>query len=267
MEVAKFQSFICSRGHCYDLSKYGTLNFSRREVKTKYDKRLFAARRAICQSGFYDPLYEIIGQRIAASGSGRPQGVRLLDAGCGEGSHLTAILDNIAGSTQTEPLGVGIDLSKEGIISAARAYRNSIWCVADLARCPFADKGFDFILNILSPSNYSEFHRMLSREGEVIKVIPGRDYLGELREQIRKPLNTQAYSNKRTLERFKDHFANMDVEHLRYSLPVSSSLLDSLLNMTPLLWGVEEEQVERIRVKGLQQITVDLTLLCGRLSI
>src|SRR5690606_40580058 len=58
---------------------------------------------------------------------------------------------------------------------------NSVWIVADLANLPIATTSIDYILNILSPSNYAEFDRLLKKEGKLIKVIPNSDYLKELR--------------------------------------------------------------------------------------
>ncbi|WHT49041.1 methyltransferase domain-containing protein [Sporosarcina thermotolerans] len=115
----------------------------------------------------------------------------LLDAGCGEGSHLCAIHSQL----QIESVGIGIDLAKEGISAASKAYPGIIWSVADLAAMPFQDFQIDVILNVLSPANYAEFNRILKRGGIVVKVVPESGYLQELREafyggktQKRKPI-------------------------------------------------------------------------------
>lgn len=72
---------------------------------------------------------------------------------------------------------VGIDISKEGILLAAKGYPEMIWSVADLAACPFADGKFYAIVNILSPANYLEFKRILNEDGVFIKVMPQEGYL------------------------------------------------------------------------------------------
>ncbi|RBO11051.1 methyltransferase domain-containing protein, partial [Pantoea sp. 3_1284] len=81
-----------------------------------------------------------------------------------------------------ESIGIGIDLAKEGIAAASKAYPDIIWSVADLAAMPFADAQVDAILNILSPANYAEFSRLLKPGGVVMKVVPESGYLLELRE-------------------------------------------------------------------------------------
>lgn len=53
-----------------------------------------------------------------------------------------------------------------------------------MAKSPFGDQSFHIILNILSPSNYKEFKRLLVQDGLVIKVVPRPDYLKELREVL-----------------------------------------------------------------------------------
>ncbi len=99
---------------------------------------------------------------------------------CGEGSHLQRIIEG----SNIPATGIGLDISKDGILLASKRYENSIWIVGDLAKSPFGDQSFHIILNILSPSNYKEFKRLLVQDGLVIKVVPRPDYLKELREVL-----------------------------------------------------------------------------------
>src|SRR5699024_1896748 len=103
---------------------------------------------------------------------------------CGEGSHLSSICDTVSLDLEVPVTGVGIDISKEGILAAAKNYSNKVWLVADLAKMPFQEEQFDIILNILSPSNYVEFNRLLKDDGLVIKIVPQTNYLKELREIV-----------------------------------------------------------------------------------
>jgi 23S rRNA (guanine745-N1)-methyltransferase len=128
-------------------------------------------------------------------------------------------------------LAIGVDISKEGINSAAMDYPNAIWCVSDIANCPFANNQFNFILNILSPANYSEFQRMISDDGMVIKVIPESDYLKELRDILYEGTNKQDYSNDNTLDVFRGNFVLTDVERVRYSFPLNKTLIEPLLHV------------------------------------
>jgi 23S rRNA (guanine745-N1)-methyltransferase len=143
-----------------------------------------------------------------------------------------------------EALGVGIDISKEGIQIASRDYLGFIWCVADLAQNPFRDQQFDVILNLFSPANYTGFARMLHDDGVLIKVVPGRDYLRELRELFYEETERQAYSNERVIKHFSQHFQPVGTRQIRYGKELSAHDLEHLIHMTPLTWGTTEGHIQ-----------------------
>lgn len=130
MRMDGSQSLICLHRHCFDLARQGYVNLLSRSVATRYDRELFASRRTICKSGFYEPLHAVISQRISRLLRHRERPM-ILDAGCGEGSHAARIQESVRHSFLTPLLAVGIDLSKEGILHAASTYDEAIWCVAE----------------------------------------------------------------------------------------------------------------------------------------
>jgi len=263
MQVIHLRSLVCASGHCYDIARQGYINLLSRGSATKYGKKIFEHRRAIGNSGFFDPLHAAVSE-IAINRLPRDELASLLDAGCGEGSHMANIQHDIM-QTRTHPLlAVGIDIAKEGIGFASAAYANAAWCVADIANCPFADQQFAIILNILSPANYSEFRRLLTDDGVVIKVIPEQDYLRELREILYQGSAKQAYSNAHTQRHFREYFTVAAVERLRYRVDLSESLIMPLLGMTPLSWGASEDRVNQVRESKLKQVTMDCTIMVGR---
>lgn len=264
MKMDQLRSLICTNRHCFDVSRQGYLNFLNRSPKTKYDKRLFQARQTMCQNGFFEPLIEQISRRIKQESGTKKQRIRILDAGCGEGSLLSGIREKVSPHTANGLLSVGVDISKEGILAASKAYSDSIWCVADLAKCPFANQQFDFILNTLSPSNYSEFNRMLANDGTVIKVIPEKNYLKEVREVFYGHTNRPDYSNEGTVKHFADHFDLLDMEHVRYRVALDRTLIGHLVRMTPLSWGATEERLQKMLDMDSAEITVELTILIGK---
>lgn len=95
------------------------------------------------------------------------------------------------------------------------------------------DRQFHFILNMLSPANYSEFQRLIADDGMVIKVIPERDYLIELRNIFYEGSQKQVYSNEHTQEQFYNHFEIADVTNVRYQVVLDDTLIEPLLRMTP----------------------------------
>lgn len=252
-------ALICTNGHSYDLAKKGYIHMLSQSINTKYDKALFHSRQKIAESGFFTPLIEKIGSLISEGNSANIMSI--LDAGCGEGSHLSQIQKYISNDT----IGFGADISKEGIQLAAGNSTNSIWLVADLANCPLADRSFDYILNILSPSNYSEFDRLLTDKGLLIKVVPNSDYLCELRELFYE--DKEAFDNEKTMNRFQEKFELIKTEAIKYTVHLEQPLLNDLVKMTPLSWSASAEKIEKISGVANMNITIDLNILVGQKKV
>jgi len=268
MKVLESKSLICSNHHTFDFAKQGYINFTSHLVKTKYGKELFEARRKLITDGdFYEPLSQAITKIINEQFVKTNETISILDTGCGEGSHLSNICDIINSDFFKGVVGIGIDLSKEGIMDASKNYTNKIWAVSDLANTPFKSKQFDVILNILSPSNYAEFNRLMKSDGVVIKVVPQSGYLKELREHLFTKPEKQNYTNVDTIEKFNKSFQFVDTLRLSYTRSLNKSLIEWLVQMTPLTWTATKERVESFLNKDSAQITVDLEILIGKQTI
>ncbi|MFJ8065874.1 methyltransferase domain-containing protein [Psychrobacillus sp. NPDC096426] len=261
MSVYELQSLVCANNHTYDFSKQGYINMLSHSIKTKYGNDLFEARRKLIAEGhFFEPLSSAIAQIIKE----QKNPAFILDTGCGEGSHLSSICDTVSADLGNPITGVGIDISKEGILAAAKNYTNKVWLVADLAKMPFQDEQFDIILNILSPSNYAEFKRLLKDDGLVIKVVPQTDYLKELREVVYDEPEKQAYSNADTVDLFKENFQMISTSRIRYTIDLDKPFIHALVRMTPLTWATPEEKLKDFLDKDSAEITVDLEVLIGK---
>ena len=265
MVIEDLNSVVCLNKHCFDLSKNGYINLLLKSVKTEYDKKMLESRNIICKSGFFNTMTEQISNLIINElnkiGFGN---IKILDAGCGEGSHLVDILYNLNNRTQTKFQGVGIDISKEGIQIASREYSNIIWCVADLAQNSFLNKQFNIVLNIFSHSNYSEFNRIIADDGILIKVIPGSEYLCELRSVFYDKTNKHTYSNEKVLNHFSKNFNILDTQQILYSVRVNKENLGHIIKMTPLSWGTSNENIEKVLKMDIKNITVNLTVILGK---
>ncbi|MEO4054983.1 putative RNA methyltransferase [Solibacillus sp. CAU 1738] len=248
MEVSEAGKMFCANNHSFDVAKQGYINLMTKPVATMYSKELFESRQQIIVSGLYDQVQ----QEIAKLLSGQQI---ILDTGCGEGSHLVRICEQLDGA-----IGVGIDISKEGIIAAAKYYGEKIWCVGDLANSPYKADTFTTILNFLSPANYEEFKRLLAPGGKVIKVVPQSSYLKELRAQAFADSEKESYSNAQTVERFKESFNKVEVKRVTYTVPLAVNLVPKLLEMTPMGWHIENP--DAIQLKA---ITIDVDILIGEM--
>lgn len=261
----------CRCRHHFDISKQGYVNFLSRPVSAKYGKALFEARRAVMGGGFFGQLDTYIAGLISALSplvcpEHHPDGhaVKLLDAGCGEGSDLAAILTMAASRTGRQFFGMGLDIAKEGILMAAKRHTShTLWCVADLAGCPFSDGAFPFVLNILSPANYAEFRRLLARNGRLIKVFAGKAYLRELRELLFPGAGSQTMREDEPQALFERHFTVEERSRLQYSFVFRQPLLSSLLQMTPLAWNANKQRLKEVAALESLEVSVDLTVLAG----
>lgn len=265
LQVDEPAALRCGNHHTFDLAKQGYVNLLTSRVKAgKYNQELFAARLALHQTGFFIELLAALENCIATYVPRRPQGqLIILDAGCGEGSHLAHLVARVQAAGQPA-LGIGLDIAKDGIRLAASAHTGLIWCVADLARSPLQAAQCDIILNILSPANYAEFHRLLRPDGVVVKVFPGPSYLQELRTALYAGGSKETYRNEDSVQQFSQQYAPLVTEQVCYQQELSITTLDYLLQMTPLAWNADPVALEAVRRAGLDRITVDATIMVGR---
>ncbi|ANK66556.1 methyltransferase domain-containing protein [Loigolactobacillus backii] len=244
------KSIICPNGHRLDLSKKGTLYFLRRAIAPEYDKEMLLCRRRILQAGLFDPFVNLIKTQLPAKATA-------LDVGCGEGTTLNQMEDQLA-------TAVGFDISTDGINLATQQVTKAFFCVADLAHLPFNEHTFDVIFNIFSPSNYQEFGRILRPAGKVIKVIPNADYLKELRRTLYAyDAQNKTYSNEAVLTHFKENYAKVTEKQVKYQFSLTPALSHDLLYMTPLHWHAKPERIQAVLAEPFSKITVDVTVLTG----
>lgn len=246
-------SLVCANNHNFDISKYGYVNFLLNMKQQKnYDKENFENRGLILKDGLYDhilnKLIEIIKDLSVDN---------ILDVGCGEGYYSREIHKVL----QKQLLA--FDISKDSIQQAARHdLDNAVkWFVGDLAQLPIQDNSMDCILDIFSPANYSEFHRILTKNGYLIKVIPGENHVIELRQKASQFLRSDSYSNKKVKDYFEEHFETVDEIAVTKTYPVSADVRNAFIQMTPLLFNVDTEQIDWSDVGN---ITVDSRILIGK---
>ncbi len=92
--------------------------------------------------------------------------------------------------------------------------------------------------------------------------MPNSHYLVELRELLYPETSANhSYSNDRVVSLFKDHYANVQEQPIRYTVPIDQDQFADLLAMTPLSWGADQAQLTQARQAPLSEITVDVTLL------
>lgn len=244
-------TLVCENNHQFDIARNGSLHLLMKNIKTKYTKDLFEARHDLMyEAAFFKPA---IDQVITYLKMKKP-GV-ILDAGCGEGTHLAQIVESLDGFT-----GVGVDLAKDGIQTAARFYERVLWVTADLANAPVANGSVDYLLNILSPANYREFTRLLKEDGEVIKIVPRSGYLQELRHHY----FGSGYEKDDTVSAFYEQFDVTEKVTVTVVQSLGQQAIEALVDMTPLSWHADPEKVASFKALTHTDMTLDVDILIGR---
>lgn len=261
LKVEEEKSLKCEKNHTFDVAKQGYINLVTNGIKTAYDKTLFASRYEIISSiGLYDELQKELVASITKEI--KKEGITIIDLGCGEGSHLNQLKERLADKNIT---GIGIDISKDAILAASKHYDSFTWLVGDLANLPIQNNSVDIILDILSPSNYKEFLRILAKEGLVLKVVPASDYLKEIREVIYDDPKKHRYiQEENIMQLFYQHFNNVKETRITYTKQLSPSEMEHLIKMTPLTWNAKEEKLTKILTTNPFVITIDLIVLVGK---
>ena len=249
------QSLICENGHCYDLSRRGYVNLApdHRQTGDKYDEALFESRGRVFAGGFYAPVRDA----LCAALADRSGSFALVDAGCGEGYYARAVQARFP-----DARAIGLDLNRDAVALAARSAERGGWFVADLKRLPVRSGAADVVLNVFSPADYAEFRRVLAPDGELIKIVPGPDYLREVRSAVAGYLRGGAYDNASVLAHLRAHAEVISETPVRSVAPLSPADSHDFLRMTPMTFSVPAEVLEKI---VLEKITIDVRVLRCRM--
>lgn len=239
----------CPSGHMVNVNRRGFINFLSVRPDSFYDSALFAARQQVFNAGCYQPVASAILSLLPT------HPLKLLDAGCGEGWYLNTLL-----TQRPDCCGAGIDISSDAILQATNHTAPAVWCVGDLRRLPFADGTFDVLLDILTPANYDEFRRVLRPNGMLVKVYPGQDYLRELRAAR----GMSPYEEGQVDAYLREKTTLQQEVHVHEVLPVTPSLWDAFVRMTPLNHDLSPAEKDALALKVADTVTLDLHVaLCS----
>ena len=248
-------SLKCKNRHSFDLAKFGYVNLAPQiKQSANYDKENFQNRQQVLEAGFYQAILEGVSDLLAAN----PSAKTVLDIGCGEGFYSRKLQESHSDKTF-----YAFDISKDSVQIAAKSEPNWAvnWFVGDLARLPIKDGSMDILLDIFSPTNYGEFRRVLSKDGILIKVIPTKNHLKELRQKVQDQLIKKDYSNQDIKNHFQEHFTILSSKTASLTKPITAEQLQALLSMTPLLFHVDQTKIDWSQ---LTEITIEAEILVGK---
>lgn len=248
-------SLKCNNRHSFDLAKFGYVNLAPQiKQSANYDKENFQNRQQILEAGFYQAILEGVSDLLEAN----PSAKTVLDIGCGEGFYSRKLQE-----THSDKTFYAFDISKDSVQIAAKSEANWAvnWFVGDLARLPLQDASMDILLDIFSPANYGEFRRVLSKDGILIKVIPTKNHLKEIRQTVQDQLTKKDYSNQDIKDHFQEHFTILSSQTASLTKTITANHLQALLIMTPLLFHVDQTKIDWSQ---LTEITIEAEILVGQ---
>lgn len=242
-------SAVCDAKHSYDLSAKGYINFApwQNQRDFAYNKALFECRRRVFADGFYSPVLDAIMPLLLGAGT-------VLDVGCGEGWYSGEMSRNLPDARI-----LGVDLSRDAIALAA-GQSGAAFVVGDLKRLPVMDHTMDAVVDVLTPSDYAEFSRVLKPQGRFIKVIPQADYLTEIRQLVKDRLQNAEYSNQRVLEHLQKHARVKEQIAVRKEYSITREQAECFLRMTPMTMGLDDDTLRALPPP--RSITIDMQILC-----
>ena len=248
-------SLKCCNRHSFDLAKFGYVNLAPQiKQSANYDKENFQNRQQILEAGFYQAILEAVSDLLSNSKNAKT----ILDIGCGEGFYSRKLQERHPDKTF-----YAFDISKASVQIAAKSEPNWAinWFVGDLAHLPIQDASMDILLDIFSPANYGEFHRVLSKNCILIKVIPTENHLKEIRQKVQDQLTKKDYSNQDIKNHFQEHFTILSSQTASLTKTITTEQLQALLSMTPLLFHVDQS---KINWSDLTEITIEAEILVGK---
>lgn len=240
-------SLKCGSGHCFDISRKGTVNLL---VSSKAnhgdDKRMVNARKMFMEKGYYEPLHKKIRETIAAYAS---QDCTILDCGCGECSYTADISRHLTEAGIKADI-IGIDVSKNAINAGASLHAGLRLAVASVFAIPLPEKSCDIVLALFSPFSGKEYLRVLKDGGIYITAFPLDDHLFELKQAV----YDEPYRNKVSpLE--TEGFDLAEYGECRFKADLSSNEdIIALFEMTPYCYKTSKS--DREKLDSLDSLTV-----------
>ncbi len=249
----------CANEHSFDVAKEGYLNVllaHKKKTSTPGDnKEMLQSRRRFLTGGYYDFLPDYLlqlAQKHLEFVEGMPK-IQALDVGCGEGFY-TAYLQ--AGSADWLDWA-GLDISRDGVRLAAKAYPNIPFVVGNSYELPYETGSQSLVMQIFAPSSPDEVKRVLKPGGLYMLINPAENHLMGLKEKI---YDTPKEHTTSVLEQAGLELVELQVLSQEVTINSPAALQD-LFKMTPFYWTVGE--VRRKELSGLDSLITPLAFHIG----
>lgn len=255
VEAPDRRSWRCAGGHAYDVAREGHVHLlithQRRQRDPGDSADMLRHRRRFLDAGHYGVLREAVA--AAADVAARP-GLRVLDAGCGEGYYTRTWPEAAPGVRLW-----GVDIAKPAVrMAAKRAVAGARYAVASVFDLPIVDGSVDLAVSIFAPLHSGEFERVVAPGGRVLTVTPGPDHLAGLKARLFAV--PEPHPDTGPFERDGAATALVPEGTVRVTGEVhlrGSEAVADLLNMTPYAWYVAPEVRSAVVSEGSLSTAVD----------
>lgn len=236
-------SYICKNKHNYDISKYGYTNLllanHYNSLHPGDDKEMVMARKDFFNSDKYRILKEKLLEILKEYSK---KETILCDVGCGEGYYTNYLHYNL--SKYVDVNTIGIDISKYAIIEACKESRNLSnidYVIANINRLPIINESCDIILNCFAPIDDKEFYRILKDKGVYIRVLPGKNHLFGLKQE----LYDNPYYNEKKEERLNGFILEKEID-IEDVIELNKKEIISLFKMTPYYYKSKTSSLDKL---------------------
>ena len=242
-----------TRRHCFDLSGAGYVNLASAKASGGGDDaELIRARTAFLSAGHYAPVAREITALLARYASGGC----VLDAGCGEGYYTAQM-------ARAGLHAIGIDLSKRGVLHAAKSAKRegtgAFFAVAGIFDLPCLDTSLDAVTSIFAPVCEAEFSRVLKKGGVLVLAGAGAEHLYSLK----RVLYDTPYLNEPRADLPRE-MELVETRRVRYVAEMEQAHLTTLFAMTPYFYRTSEEGRARLAATPSLGVDVDVEITVYR---
>lgn len=241
----------CQKGHSFDIARGGWVNLliSKQSGSKRHgdDAMMINARSAFLGKGWYTPLLDGLWTLLEPHVG---QGIRILDAGCGDGWYLAGLLERLSENGLAAE-ALGIDISRDAVRAAARRCgSDASFAVAGVTALPVSDGSCDLILSLFAPVCLSEFGRVLRRGGLLLRAHPLERHLYALKQAV---YDTPIENPPEIFE--PEGFRCIGSLEVRFDMPFTDNAdIRALFAMTPYYY--KTSAADQAKLDGISSLTV-----------
>lgn len=244
--IKENRTYKCINNHSFDLSKSGHVNLLLDNQKHSKmpgdDKDMVLSRKNFLEKNYYKGISDKLNEIVLKNILNKNEKINILDIGCGEG-YYTGNLKNFLDENNISNEIIGIDISKEAVISASKSHKGINWIVASATNIPVEDNSLDFIICMFAKIIPEEKMRTLKKGGKLIIVSTGENHLLQMKEVVYENVRKDFYSPIEDLKIF-NYIETINCTYKTFIKENES--IKNLFNMTPYRWRSPREGIEKL---------------------